>query len=200
MPSTTHTRLLSEGLAAFLAKGYHGTGIQHIVSASGVPKGSFYNHFGSKEEMAVESIERFAAGIRQRLDESFTAEDATVLEIVDEMLGALIEQQEAEVDRQGCLLGNLTAEVATTSDALRAALELGFVSWREPFERLFERGQAEGSVRDDLPPRELADFLLDVWEGALLRMRIEAGSTRALEERRRQLVDHLLPASDPTRA
>ena len=82
--------------------------------------------------------------------------------------------------RRGCLLANLGGEVATTSPPLRDALRAGYESWRGPLAELFGRGQTEGSIRSDLPAAELADFFLDVWEGALLRMKIEGGSTRPL--------------------
>lgn len=195
----TRERLLGEGLAAFFEQGYHGTGIQQIVDAAQVPKGSFYNHFESKEELATTCIATYAEAVGRRLARRFQTEDGrSALEKLDGLLEELTRVQEGVAGPRGCLLANLAAEVSTTSPELREAARAGFESWRGPLADLFARGQAEGSVRRDLPAAELADFLLDVWEGALLRMKMEGGSTRALEERRRQLVSFFLPARPAT--
>ena len=195
---STRQRLLRVGLAAFFEKGYHASGVQHIVDAAEMPKGSFYNHFKSKEDLAIQSIESYSAAIHGELADRFrTVDGASALEALDGALEELILLQEGLAARRGCLLANLGGEVATTSPPLRDALRAGYESWRGPLAELFGRGQTEGSIRSDLPAAELADFFLDVWEGALLRMRIEGGSTRPLQERRRHLVTQFLPVAAP---
>ena len=51
--------LLNQGVALLMQQGYHGTGLNEILSAVQIPKGSFYNYFGSKENFTAEIIEHY---------------------------------------------------------------------------------------------------------------------------------------------
>ena len=64
-------QIVEAGLKCLLEKGFNGVGVQEITSSAGVPKGSFYNHFESKEALGAEVIERYGAGTRQQ--ERFSA-------------------------------------------------------------------------------------------------------------------------------
>ena len=75
--------------------------------------------------------------------------------------------------REGCLFGNLAGEIAETSEICRTAAAESFVAMRDQFARVLERGQREGSVRDDVAASALADLLLNAWEGSLLRMKVD---------------------------
>src|SRR3984957_11028955 len=59
--SSTRNRLIDVGLELMRRHGYGATGLQELLSAAGVPKGSFYHHFASKEEFTTAVIERYAA-------------------------------------------------------------------------------------------------------------------------------------------
>jgi AcrR family transcriptional regulator len=62
MVSTVAARRLYKTSAPMRRHGYGATGLQEILHAAGVPKGSFYHHFHSKEEFTVALIERYVAG------------------------------------------------------------------------------------------------------------------------------------------
>ena len=61
--------LIESGLKLFSERGYHGTGIKEIVDSQGVPKGSFYNYFESKEDFIAEIVKHYE-GILEKLWES----------------------------------------------------------------------------------------------------------------------------------
>ena len=69
----------------------------------------------------------------------------------------------------GCLIGNLSQELADQHPRLRAQLDVVLTSWRARYAQLFREAQAVGELRADLDPEALADFYLDSFEGALLR-------------------------------
>ena len=117
----TRERLLEEGVAAFTVQGYHGTGISEIVDSVGVPKGSFYNYFPSKEAFVAELIRRYSDTLREQLHALIEHSDGDVLEVMRTAYQAAAAMHEGN-DLQGCLIGNLTAEVAPDNEACSAAV------------------------------------------------------------------------------
>src|SRR5947209_16766773 len=76
----------------------------------------------------------------------------------------------------GCLIGNLSLEVSAESKPLWTHLSNIFVEWREPFAACIAEAQAAGEIADNFPARDLADFLLAGWHGAMLRMKVDRSS------------------------
>src|SRR5580658_8733697 len=64
----TKEKLIQAGLKTLLEKGFNGVGVQEITATAGVPKGSFYNHFESKEALGAEIVARYALGSSSRRD------------------------------------------------------------------------------------------------------------------------------------
>jgi TetR/AcrR family transcriptional repressor of nem operon len=170
--TTTKATLIDVGTRLILEQGYHQTGIQDVLQAAGVPKGSFYYYFPSKEAFAREVIARFAAAYLARLEQYLgdtTAHPLTRLRRHQEDLLARFERRGC---RGGCLIGNLSQELADHSPRLQAQLDAVLSSWRERYAQLFREAQAMGDLRADLDPEALADFYLDSFEGALLRAKV----------------------------
>lgn len=167
----TRERLLEAGVAAFSDCGYHGTGLKQVLDRVGVPKGSFYNYFDSKEQFAAEVIRHYAARSLACLDVINTQPEA-------DAVAALRCYFSAEIDRCegkgiGCLLGNLAAELGASQELCRRAMAEAMRASEGRITEAIERGQRAGSIRDDLPASHLASFLFNAWEGALLRMQVE---------------------------
>jgi len=170
--TTTKAALVDVGTQLILEQGYHHTGIQDVLQAAGVPKGSFYYYFPSKEAFALEVIAQFAAAYLTRLEQYLgdtTASPLTRLRRHDEELLARFERRGC---RGGCLIGNLSQELADHNPRVRAQLDAVLTSWRERYAQLFREAQAVGELRADLDPEALADFYLDSFEGALLRAKV----------------------------
>ena len=72
----------------------------------------------------------------------------------------------------GCLIGNLSQELADQSAPFGAQLEAVFADWRERYARLFREAQAVGELRADLDPQQVAEFYLNSFEGAVLRAKV----------------------------
>jgi TetR/AcrR family transcriptional repressor of nem operon len=179
--------LLSHGVTLLMQQGYHGTGLQEILDAVQVPKGSFYNYFGSKENFAAEIIghyiEPYLAQLQTYLNESDNAFSA-----LERYLNEGIIELEKTKFKGGCLLGNLTGEIGDTSSICRVALQIALSRYRDVWEIGFRRAQEEGSIRNDKTAREMADLWVNSWQGALLRMKIEQ-STEPLKQCKQALLD-----------
>ena len=169
---TTKAALVEAGTRLILEQGYHQTGIQDVLQAAGVPKGSFYYYFPSKEAFGQAVIAQFASAYLVRLEQYLgdtTARPLTRLRRHHEDLLARFERRGC---RGGCLIGNLSQELADQHPRLRAQLDAVLTSWRARYAQLFREAQAVGDLRADRDPEALADFYLDSFEGALLRAKV----------------------------
>jgi TetR/AcrR family transcriptional regulator, transcriptional repressor for nem operon len=166
-------QLVDTGMKLLLEKGFNGCGVQEITDSAGVPKGSFYNHFESKEALGAEIVERYAEGsVRGVLaDRSMPP-----LDRLRQHFEALNERYAGFDYRRGCLLGNFAAELADQSPLIRERLAEVFARWTKDLAAAISDAQASGAVATALPAADLAAFLLNSYEGALLRARVEKTS------------------------
>jgi TetR/AcrR family transcriptional repressor of nem operon len=167
-------RLLDVGVAIFAKQGYHGSGIKEIVEAAGVPKGSFYNYFSSKEEFAAAIIRHYAAGYWCEWSIFFASgpEDDPLAALRYSFEMMIAKHKECEV-KIGCVVGNLAAEISESSELCRNVMQSVISEWRERFSKYVRMAQEQGTVRSDMTAEELADIFCNAWEGSLLRMKIE---------------------------
>lgn len=177
MPDTRET-LLAVGLRLLITQAYAATGVQQIVSEAGVPKGSFYNHFASKEEYGAAVLDRYVALLLPPLEAP--AGRADPIGAVRAFHEALIRVLDMRPGALRCMLGAFATEVDEESSALRAAMASGIERWVGAYERLFAEAQALGQIRADIPPRQLAEIFWNQWQGSLAQMRVR-GSTDSLK-------------------
>ena len=159
------SKILSAGLAVFHARGFHGSGIQDVVDHAGVPKGSFYNHFKSKDALGLEVLNYYwetNAGMRLALRES----GVPALSRIDRHIAA------AGYDENGCLIGNFSGELAA-SDTFRPRLSTLYKAWIADVAACIQDGQNEGTIRQDDSAESLAEFIIDGLEGAKLKAKVD---------------------------
>jgi len=170
----TKQDLLEVGLALFEQKGFNATGIQEIATSAGIPKGSFYNYFASKDDFGVAVINyytKFNTEIWQDLLSEKNKEDP--YEALSSAFLSIAEKYGCSEAKKGCLLGNLAAEISDASEKCRLALLSSVNTYKTILADRLLLGQKIGKVRTDLPPQLLADLFWDCWQGSLLRMKIE---------------------------
>ncbi|MDD5462027.1 MAG: TetR family transcriptional regulator C-terminal domain-containing protein [Methylococcales bacterium] len=169
--------LLSQGVTLLMQQGYHGTGLKEILDAVQIPKGSFYNYFGSKENFAVEVIQHYINPFIDQLSGHLQKTDNDALSALQNYFNELIIELEKAEFKGGCLLGNLMGEIGDTSEVCQKSLQLAVHRYRNLLQAGLLKAQQEGTVRIDKSAEEMADLLVDLWQGALLRMKIEQSST-----------------------
>lgn len=177
----TRNNLVQAGLRMFHSEGYAATGIQGIVESAGVPKGSFYNHFASKEVFGAQVLDAYFDRNEDKLRSMLGNADLAPLTRLEAYFDDRIEAFRAAGFTRGCLLGNISAEVADHSALMREHLSKHFRSWSGFFETCILQAQNEGKVGRELPAGLLARFILNSWEGALLRMRAEKSDAPLIE-------------------
>lgn len=185
------TELLQTGLRLFAENGYNGTGIKSIVDEVGVPKGSFYNYFKSKEEFTVEIIQFYSDTLSALWDSFLRQGPSDPVGALRNSFEMIICHHEQSEVRAGCLIGNLAAEISEASDLCRLKMFHATTAWKDRISDYIRQGQISGTIRDDISPDSLTQFIWNAWEGALLNMKI-VESTAPVKECIRLLFDFFL--------
>lgn len=167
----TKQRLLDLGRDLLLKHGYADLGIQRVLAAAGVPKGSFYHHFESKEDFALQVIDQYMDEVHAGLDECLGDEATPPLDRVRNFFEGTIEKYREE-GLMGCLLGGLGQELSGVSDTFRVKLEGCFSEIAERIAPCLDEARSRGELPPGTDAAELAHLLVDCWEGAALRSRM----------------------------
>lgn len=173
--------LLDQGVQMLMAQGYHGTGLKVLLDIVNIPKGSFYSYFGSKEEFAAEAITHYIEPFIQRLNEHLLNPQLDGLAALKRYYAELILEVEQGDYKGGCLLGNLMGEIGDTSELCKHSLTVAIERYKLLQQKALLRAQQEGTVRKDRTAESMANLLVNNWQGALLRMKIEQ-SVQPLQE------------------
>ena len=186
-------RLLEQGVRSIIANGYHGTGIKEILDDVRVPKGSFYNYFKSKEAFGAEIIRFYADSLFTIWDTWFADFTGNPIDGIKHLYGQKIRQYEKEGTHCGCLIGNLSAELADSSSLCRDALVEAISNWKIRFVAQIAAAQEAGYIRDDVVPEQFANIFWSTWEGSLLRMKVTRSVTPLRHALSFMLDDYLKP-------
>lgn len=169
----TRAALIEEGIQQLSVHGYHGTGIKQVLDAVKVPKGSFYNYFGSKEayvaEIIVEYNQQALAMFDDFIKHSSLPAIAQLKAIYEFMLAKFANQS----CQKGCLIGSIAAEIGNTYALCQQAMQTSVEDWLIRLSRLIQKGQDQESIRQDIPAKDLAELVWSAWEGSLIKMKMD---------------------------
>ena len=169
MASPTRDKIFAAAQERFHALGYTACGVQQIVDAAGVPKGSFYNYFKTKEGLALEVLEMYVASSKREI---LSNAALSPLARIKQHFGFFISRYEMDGFDRGCLIGNLSAESSDDVPLLREALKDSLSTWADLLSSVIVEGQAIGEIKPGLEPSAMARFLINSWEGTVIRMKI----------------------------
>ena len=176
----TRDRLLQVGLRHIRSMGYASTGVQEILNEADVPKGSFYHHFASKEAFATEVLELYVRGESERAEKILRDGKAAPLKRLRRYFEELIAVYGPTASISGCLIGNLSLEMADHSDSIQSLLHLSFSNWQAGTAGVLEEAIDRGDLASSSKSQELAAFLLNSYQGAVLRSKADR-SNKPLE-------------------
>jgi TetR/AcrR family transcriptional regulator, transcriptional repressor for nem operon len=178
--------ILDAGLKVLLQKGYNGTGVKEIVDAAGVPKGSFYNHFTSKEAFVIEAINKVAEENLTIAKETLTDRSITPKARLAQFFNGACQHLKTEAYQGGCLIGNLSLEMSDENKAIREATSNIMCQQIKLIGQCLNDAQSAGELADDVDTEEMAEFVYYAWEGAVMRVK-GLRNCRPLEVFNRQL-------------
>jgi TetR/AcrR family transcriptional regulator, transcriptional repressor for nem operon len=185
---STREHLIDVGVGLMHQNGYNATGLTDILKAADVPKGSFYHHFGSKEDFAAAALERY--GMREREHAAAVLNDTTTppLKRLRRYFSELMKIYGQKGAIPGCMMGRFSLEIAEGSPQLRKRISASF---EHTIAAVIGQAVAQKELAAGTDSASLAGFVLNSWEGALLRSQAEK-SNAPLEIFMRYVFDGLL--------
>jgi TetR/AcrR family transcriptional repressor of nem operon len=199
MPKPSHReKLLQVGMQVVHERGFRGASVRDIVQAAGVPQGSFTNHFASKEAFGLEVIALYAAQADAAMRQTLRNEHLPPLQ----RLRAFIERSKTgfadEGSRNGCLLGNFSAESNDCGEALRGRVVEALDAMQDALAFCLRAAVATGEIAPSTDCDETAAFILAALQGATLLAKAQR-SPRPLERFEDVLFGRVLERVAPAR-
>lgn len=184
--------ILEVGMELFHGLGFNGVSIGDITAKVGIPKGSFYNHFQSKQEFLGHVIDRYALESRRLVENNLMATGVPPLQKLKNYFREATEYYTADPTRlNGCLMGNLCQELAGVDAVIRKKLEANFRGADKLLAEVLREAVREKdvSIGSDIP--SMVQFITNGWQGALLRMK-STGNRQPLEMFKNTLFESVL--------
>ncbi|MCU1716371.1 TetR/AcrR family transcriptional regulator [Pseudomonas sp. 5P_3.1_Bac2] len=172
--------ILAKGAEVMTRRGYHGAGVQEIVQAAGVPKGSFYHYFASKEDFAVQALQQVYGPRLQRYAQALANPALSPRTRILRYYQELAEHfSQAERLQYHCFIGSLSFEMAELAPPLGRAVEAILQQSCRLLEDCLLEAQGAGELSAEEDCGNLASFISYAWQGALARMKV-ASDARAV--------------------
>lgn len=184
--------ILKAGMDLFHGLGYNGVSVGDITAKVGIPKGSFYNHFQSKNDFLDQVIDAYARQSLVMVEKSLLNTGLSPLRRLKDYFSEATEFYTADPGRLiGCLMGNICQELASVDAGIRKKLERNFVGSDALLSGVLKEAIREGELDDGMDIPAMVQFITNGWQGALLRMK-SVGNRQPLEAFQRVLFGGLL--------
>lgn len=181
-PSDTKAHLLAIGYHLIAQKGFTAVGIKQILDTAGVPKGSFYHYFASKEAFGEAIIHHYFTNYKHRL-ETIGTQDVSAQQKIYDYFQSWYDTQQNRCDHEKCLVVKLSAEVADMSETMRKALHAGYQQTINWLTEQIKAGWTDNSVPqlDNIAAESMAKRWYFAWLGASLIAKISQTNTPLAE-------------------
>jgi TetR/AcrR family transcriptional repressor of nem operon len=167
----TRQRIVEMAAPVFNRQGYVGASMRDLISATGLEKGGIYNHFGSKEQLALEAYDfamsRVTNALARSQDEATDAVDR-----LTRMIRAFAKFARKPAIAGGCPIMNTAIEADDGNPELRERAEQSMTLWHRLIGRIVKDGVAAGTLASGTDPYALASLVTASLEGALMLSRL----------------------------
>jgi len=169
-------KILTEGLRVVHERGFGGASVRDIVEAAGVPQGSFTNHFVSKEAFCLEILDRYFEDVRATIQRTLRNDSIPALKRLRAYIDAQIKYLNRIGWRNGCLIGNFSAEASEHSEVIRKRLVEIYEEIRQAVAYCLRAAVKSGELTRKIDCDELAGFITSSLQGAILQSKTERSS------------------------
>ncbi len=168
----TKAELIRSGLEQLTERGFTSSGVDKILKKVGVPKGSFYHYFASKEAFGQAVIEQYANYFANKLNACLLDESypplARINNFVNDAKMGMIRYQ----FKRGCLVGNLGQEIELLPESFRQPLIEILLCWQHCIANCLKTAQMQGDISNTANCEQLAEYFWIGWEGAVSRAKL----------------------------
>lgn len=168
----TKTLLFEKGAELIYLKGYNSTGLQEILQAAGVPKGSFYFHFKSKEDYVLQLMDYFGDFMFAWLDKTLNEPDKSPLTRLRTFFQEFLAYYKGNGYKGGCPIGNLSQEMGDINDTIASKAETLLGGMKIRFIKTLLEAQHQDEISSSIDVETTADFIINSWQGAVTRTKI----------------------------
>lgn len=184
--------ILEKGMDLMWLKGYNGTSVKDIVDEAGIPKGSFYNYFESKEAFVIEAIYKFVEWGKTQAEPILTDSSLSPISRLKKLFDVKIEYLVNDMQlKKGCFASNMATELADVNEKLGRIVQDAFGEMKRMHVECIQEAIDLGEISKDSNAEDLADFIENVFRGAMIEMRTSK-SDRALRISRKYIFDNIL--------
>jgi len=177
---STRDHLIDVGVELMHRHGYNATGVSEILKEANVPKGSFYHHFESKQDFAVAALDKYIAREGQHAASVLNDPNTLPLKRLKRYFSDLVKIYGQSGSVSGCMLGRFSLDMAAGNAQLRKRISASFDRWQHTIATIIRQAIEQKQLPSGTEPELLAGFLLNTWQGALVRSQAEK-SDAALE-------------------
>lgn len=164
--------LLEKGMEILWSKGYNGTSVNDIVKAAGVPKGSFYFYFDSKEDFVIKSLRRYFVQMfsptRKILTDTSISPKARLIKFYEFRLSILKSELNCE---KGCMAANLGSEIGEHNENIRKAVLDIHNEVIKIIVKVAKEAQKAGEIDPSINVKNLIEFIEDAGKGSMITMK-----------------------------
>ncbi len=173
----TRDELIKVGADIIARQGFNNTGLNAVLSMAGVPKGSFYHYFQSKEDFGLAVIDEFGESYNAKMRSFLQNKDLSPLKRIRNYMEDGIKSMASGECKRGCLIGSLGQELAGQNESFRQRLDGIFQQWAKYFRECLDEARAAGEIGQDSDTKEIAELILTGWQGASLRAKVTKSVT-----------------------
>ncbi len=169
---STRLSIIRNGARLVHSQGYNNTGLSDILHAAGVPKGSFYFYFKSKDDFGLAVIDHYWEFINHMGETCCSDSSVPPLERLAGYMDAYQRHFERMDLRGGCPIGNLMQEMSDLSEVFREKVGDIYARMQERIALLLKEARDRGDLPAGIDPDLIAQFILNSWEGAIMHMKL----------------------------
>lgn len=170
----TRQLLIQVGTEVIGSHGFNPAGLNTVLKNAGVPKGSFYYYFASKEDFGLAVIDEFAIAYAEKITYFLSNEAMSPLQRIRAYLENGLDIIREDQCKRGCLIGTLGQELSSQYETFRIRLDQIFEGWKKQFIPCLEAAIDRGELPKNSDAEQLSEFLLSGWQGAILRAKMNS--------------------------
>jgi len=181
----TRQRIIEQAATYLNQRGYFSTAVSEIMAVTGLQKGGIYNHFSSKEELALEAFDYAIELVSRKFAEALQGK-VSAMDRLTAVLGYFRGYSDDVPIPGGCPIMNCAIEGDDAHPALRDKARQAMDRFRNTFVRIIAKGIAQGEIRPDINPDAVTTFLVSALEGSVMLSNLYKDPTHA-----RRVIDQL---------
>jgi len=161
------TEALSKAMDVFWTKGYEATSLCDLLAAMGLSRSSFYDTFGSKHEVFLDTITYYKKTRTSQVT-GIAKLESPARKLIESLFERAASRICEEGGQRGCYLNNCCVEVALHDPKAAKLIDEGIGLMEDTFFSLVERGQREGDIVPSKDARALARYLTSSLNGLMV--------------------------------